>query len=91
MGNVELQQPAFPPPRSSTPLPLPACLPACHSTCPLTDDPKKKEEEERKKAAEKGLPEGWAVAFDAQKKPYFWHKQTKKVQWDKPTADTPLN
>ena len=35
------------------------------------------------------LPEGWAVAFDAQKRPYFWHRTTKKVQWDKPTADTP--
>ncbi|PRW58093.1 E3 ubiquitin- ligase Su(dx)-like [Chlorella sorokiniana] len=58
---------------------------------PPAEDPKKKEEEERRKEAEKDLPEGWAVAFDAQKKPYFWHKQTKKVQWDKPTADTPIN
>lgn len=107
------------------------------------DDPAKKEAEERKKAAEEGLPEGWAVAFDAQQKPYFWHKtvseggvserggvtaqhrlcgvpgalccglsalrlaapgagnraaalpapfvQTKKVQWQKPTADTPTS
>lgn len=36
------------------------------------------------------LPEGWAVAYDAQKRPYFWHTQTKKVQWDKPTKDTPI-
>lgn len=39
------------------------------------DDPAKKELEERRKAAEEGLPEGWAVAFDGNKKPYYWHKQ----------------
>ena len=39
------------------------------------DDPAKKEEAERRKAAEEGLPEGWAVAFNADKKPYYWHKQ----------------
>ena len=44
---------------------------------PPADDPKKREEEERRKEAEKDLPEGWAVAFDAQKKPYFWHKQVR--------------
>ncbi len=25
------------------------------------------------------LPEGWAVANDANGRPYFWHKTTKKV------------
>ena len=54
-------------------------------------DPAAKEAAERKRAAEEGLPEGWGVAFDAQKRPYFWHKQTKKVMWEKPTADTPTN
>lgn len=44
---------------------------------PPGEDPKKKEEEERRKEAEKDLPEGWAVAFDAQRKPYFWHKQVR--------------
>lgn len=39
------------------------------------DDPAKAEEAERRKAAEEGLPEGWAVAFSADKKPYYWHKQ----------------
>ncbi|KAI7836689.1 hypothetical protein COHA_009465 [Chlorella ohadii] len=75
--------------------PAPAQQPAAAAPAaqqpPPGDDPKKKAEEERRKEAEKDLPEGWAVAFDAQKKPYFWHKQTKKVQWDKPTADTPIN
>jgi len=33
-----------------------------------------------------GLPAGWAVARDAQGKVYFWHKETKKVQWEKPTV-----
>lgn len=46
---------------------------------------------QQKKPGEDGLPDGWAVAFDAQKRPYFWHKTTKKVTWDKPTADTPIN
>ena len=32
------------------------------------------------------LPEGWAAAKDAQGRTYFWHKATKKVQWDRPTA-----
>jgi hypothetical protein len=41
-----------------------------------------------KKPEEQGLPEGWSVAYDAQKRPYYWHKETKKVQWDKPTAET---
>ena len=52
--------------------------------------PVDEEAEARKREAAADLPEGWAVALDAQKKPYFWHKATKKVQWDKPTAsDTP--
>ncbi|KAF8069424.1 GRIK2 [Scenedesmus sp. PABB004] len=35
---------------------------------------------------DEGLPEGWAVAHDPNGKPYYWHKATQKVQWDKPTA-----
>lgn len=31
------------------------------------------------------LPPGWAAAKDAQGKVYYWHKETKKVQWNKPT------
>lgn len=49
------------------------------------------DEAERRRKAEEGLPEGWAVAFDAQKKPYYWHRRTKKTMWEKPTADTPIN
>lgn len=37
------------------------------------------------------LPEGWASTKDAQGRTYFWHKTTKKVQWDRPTADTPIS
>lgn len=65
--------------------------PAAAAAAPPPADPAALEAAERKRAAEEGLPPGWSVAFDAQKKPYFWHKQTKKVQWDKPTADTPIN
>ncbi len=32
------------------------------------------------------LPDGWAAAKDAQGRTYFWHKATKKVQWDRPTT-----
>eukprot|EP00887_Chlorella_sp_A99_P005488 scaffold1.g5488.t1 len=44
---------------------------------------------EEKKPEVVDLPEGWAVAYDAQKRPYYWHRVTKKVQWDKPDAHTP--
>lgn len=37
-----------------------------------------------------GLPEGWAVAYDAQKRPYYWHRKTKRVTWEKPTEETPI-
>jgi hypothetical protein len=37
------------------------------------------------------LPEGWGAAKDAQGRTYFWHKSTKKVQWDRPNADTPIS
>ncbi len=37
------------------------------------------------------LPEGWAAAKDGQGRTYFWHKTTKKVQWDRPNADTPVS
>ena len=33
------------------------------------------------------LPPGWATAKDAEGKMYYWNKQTKKVQWNKPTAE----
>ena len=36
------------------------------------------------------LPENWSEAKDAQGRVYFWHTKTKKVQWDRPTADTPV-
>lgn len=39
---------------------------------------------------EDALPAGWAVAKDAQGRSYFWHTKTKKVQWERPTADTPI-
>ncbi|CAK0783447.1 hypothetical protein CVIRNUC_006646 [Coccomyxa viridis] len=42
-------------------------------------------------AAEAPLPEGWAATKDAQGRTYFWHKTTKKVQWDRPTAATPIS
>ncbi|KAL4859448.1 hypothetical protein ACK3TF_000549 [Chlorella vulgaris] len=58
---------------------------------PPSVDPAVREMEERKRAASEGLPEGWAVAFDASKKPYFYHRVTKKTMWEKPTADTPIS
>ncbi|CAD7700567.1 unnamed protein product [Ostreobium quekettii] len=45
----------------------------------------------KKEAPEGDLPEGWAVARDAQQRVYYWHKKTQKVQWDKPTKDTPVS
>lgn len=41
-------------------------------------------------ADEDALPAGWSVAFDATGRPYYWNKKTQKVQWDKPTEDTPI-
>ncbi|GLC43732.1 hypothetical protein PLESTB_000902500 [Pleodorina starrii] len=40
---------------------------------------------------EDALPPGWAVATDPNGRQYFWHKKTQKVQWDRPTDDTPIN
>lgn len=37
------------------------------------------------------LPEGWAATKDGSGKTYYWHRVTKKTQWTKPTADTPIN
>uniref|UniRef100_A0A7S0Y7Q7 CCHC-type domain-containing protein n=1 Tax=Polytomella parva TaxID=51329 RepID=A0A7S0Y7Q7_9CHLO len=31
------------------------------------------------------LPPGWSIAYDANNKPYYWNRLTKKVQWDLPT------
>ena len=33
------------------------------------------------------LPPGWAAAKDAQGKAYYWHRETKKTQWNKPTLE----
>ncbi|KAL6781041.1 hypothetical protein ACKKBG_A09535 [Auxenochlorella protothecoides x Auxenochlorella symbiontica] len=38
-----------------------------------------------------GLPEGWGATRDGSGKVYYWHKVTKKVQWDRPTPDTPIS
>ncbi len=37
------------------------------------------------------LPPGWAVATDPSGRTYFWHRKTQKVQWERPTEDTPIN
>lgn len=37
------------------------------------------------------LPLGWAAAKDAQNRAYYYHTQTKKVQWQLPTEDTPIS
>lgn len=49
--------------------------PAAASAAPV--DSAAKEAEERKRQASEGLPDGWAVAFDGNQRPYFWHKVTK--------------
>lgn len=41
-------------------------------------------------AAGAPLPEGWSSTIDAQGRTYYWHTKTKKTQWDRPTADTPI-
>ncbi|KAG1680417.1 hypothetical protein FOA52_015508 [Chlamydomonas sp. UWO 241] len=42
-------------------------------------------------ADEEPLPPGWAQTADPNTgKPYFWHKKTQKVAWERPTADTPI-
>jgi hypothetical protein len=35
------------------------------------------------------LPPGWSTARDAQGKVYYWHRETKAVQWQKPSAPAP--
>ncbi|PNH04943.1 hypothetical protein TSOC_008845 [Tetrabaena socialis] len=40
--------------------------------------------------ADDALPPGWGVATDATGRSYFWHKKTQKVQWDRPTEETPI-
>lgn len=42
-------------------------------------------------AAEEPLPPGWGAAQDTQGRTYYWHKKTQKVQWERPTADTPVD
>lgn len=34
--------------------------------------------------SEGDLPEGWATAKDSNGRIYYWHRETKKVQWQKP-------
>eukprot|EP00210_Caulerpa_lentillifera_P008111 g7745.t1 len=34
---------------------------------------------------EESLPPGWATAKDANGRTYYWHRETKATQWDKPT------
>lgn len=36
---------------------------------------------------EADLPPGWATAKDAEGKTYYWHRETKQVQWNKPTLE----
>lgn len=36
---------------------------------------------------EDGLAPGWAIARDAQGRVYYWHTETKQVQWTKPTVE----
>jgi hypothetical protein len=41
---------------------------------------------------EEGLPEGWDIAVDpGTDKRYFWHRDTKKATWNRPTTSTPIN
>lgn len=42
---------------------------------------------QRQVVEEPDLPAGWAAAKDGQGKVYYWHKETKKVQWQRPTAE----
>jgi hypothetical protein len=42
---------------------------------------------QRRVVEEPDLPEGWAAAKDGNGKVYYWHKETKKVQWQRPTVD----
>lgn len=35
---------------------------------------------------EEGLPPGWATAKDPNGKVYYWHRETKQVQWHRPDA-----
>ena len=37
--------------------------------------------------AQDDLPAGWATAKDSNGKVYYWHRETKKVQWQKPQAE----
>ena len=49
------------------------------SSCAAASDP-----------AQPLLPPGWATAKDPQGRTYYWHTKTKKVTWEKPTAETPV-
>lgn len=37
--------------------------------------------------AQDDLPAGWATAKDSNGKMYYWHRETKKVQWQKPQTE----
>lgn len=41
-------------------------------------------------ARDEDLPPGWAIARDAQGKVYYWHRDTKAVQWQRPSAPAPV-
>ena len=42
-------------------------------------------QQQRRIVDEPDLPPGWAAAKDGSGKVYYFHKETKKVQWQKPT------
>jgi hypothetical protein len=39
-------------------------------------------------AQDPDLAPGWAAAKDSEGKTYYWHRETKKVQWNKPTLES---
>lgn len=43
------------------------------------------QQQQRKIIDEPDLPPGWAAAKDGSGKVYYFHRETKKVQWQKPT------
>ncbi len=69
----------------STPASLLLCT-ALTCCCPLCAAP----EPAAAPAAAAELPEGWASTVDPQGRTYYWHKRTQKTQWERPTAETPV-
>jgi len=60
----------------------PAGMPAASAAPPQPPKPQP--------AAEPPLPEGWASAKAPDGRTYFYHKVTKKTQWSRPDASTPI-